>query len=262
MVESADAAEPLDLTEAARVLGVHYQTAYRWVRDGSLRARKVGKSYRVERRDLERFIEQRNAGAPPRSIVVRDWAHQADRLYEAVIAGDERTASEQFDRLIRGDVPVVELLDSLVAPVLRRVGEEWVAGTVAIAVEHRASAIVERLLARLPARRTRARGTVVVATPAGDQHGLPSLMAAIALRHDGWRVHHLGTDLPEDELRTFLEREQPDLLVLSPTSATARAIRAAEAAAGATGVALLTGGSGRRLAELVGDARKVASSTS
>lgn len=257
MVEDADAATPLDLSEAAAVLDVHYQTAYRWVRDGSLKARKVGKSYRVERRDLDRFIEHRQAGSPPRSINVRDWAQQSDRLYDAVLAGDERAASDQLDRLVRGGLPAVELCDQLLAPVLRRVGEEWAAGTVSIADEHRATAIIERLLSRLPSRRTRARGTAVVATPAGEQHRLPSLMAAIALRQDGWRVHHLGSDLPEAELLAFLERERPDLLVLSPTAASARAVRVAEAAAGRAGVSVLTGGSGRRLADLVIEARSL-----
>ena len=52
----------MDLAEAARELGVHYQTAYRWVREGALRAVKVGKSYRVERRDLDRFAQRRERG--------------------------------------------------------------------------------------------------------------------------------------------------------------------------------------------------------
>jgi excisionase family DNA binding protein len=246
-----DGGDALDLTEAAHELGVHYQTAYGWVRQGKLRALKVGKSYRVERADLERFLQRRNAGHPPRPLQVRDWAHQVDRLATALTTGDERAAQEVVDRLVHGGVSPVELGDELLAPVLRRIGEEWFAGTVSVAGEHRASAICERLLARLPTRRTRSRGTVVVATPAGEHHGLPALMAAVALRWDGWRVHHLATDVPTADLAAFLERERPELLVLSTTMPVGPTLTAARSAAEALGIPVLTGQAGQRLADLL-----------
>jgi hypothetical protein len=42
-------------------------------------------------------------------------------------------------------VPLTELCERIIAPALRRVGEDWAAGTVTVAAEHRASAICERL---------------------------------------------------------------------------------------------------------------------
>ena len=39
----------MDLREAADALGVHYQTACAWVRQGILPARKVGRGYAVFR---------------------------------------------------------------------------------------------------------------------------------------------------------------------------------------------------------------------
>jgi excisionase family DNA binding protein len=41
----------MDLREAAGALGVHYQTAYGWVRQGVLPARKVGRGYEVSEAD-------------------------------------------------------------------------------------------------------------------------------------------------------------------------------------------------------------------
>ncbi len=245
----------IDLAEAARELGVHYQTAYRWVREGALRAVKVGKSYRVERGDLDRFAQRRATGVPPRAIQVRDWGHQVQRLHDALRTGDERSAGELVDRLAGGGVSPAELGDELLAPVLRRIGEDWAAGTTTVADEHRASAICQGLLARLPARRTRFRGTAVVATPGGEHHALPALMAAVALRYDGWRVHHLSTDVPGEALRAFLARERPDLLVLSMTMPATGAAGAARRAAEALGVPVLVGGSGHRLQDLLDSAR-------
>jgi MerR family transcriptional regulator, light-induced transcriptional regulator len=247
----------LDLAEAARELGVHYQTAYRWVREGALRAVKVGKSYRVERRDLDRFAQRRERGTAPRPLQVRDWDHQVERLYAALREGEERVANELVDRLVGGGVSPVELCDELLAPALHRIGEEWASGANTVADEHRATAICERLLARLPARRTRVRGTVVVAAPAGEHHALPAHMAAIALRYDGWRVHDLSTDVPSGDLAAFLQRERPALLVLSTTMPNPDATATAHRAADELAIPVLIGGPGRRLDELVAAARGV-----
>jgi MerR family transcriptional regulator, light-induced transcriptional regulator len=251
MTNDTDTADSIDLTEAARVLGVHYQTAYGWVRNGALPAVKVGKTYRVRRAELDRFALRRNSGRPPKRIQVRDWGHQIQRLTAALDAGDERAARDVVDRLAEGGISPVELCDELLAPVLRRIGDQWAAGVATVADEHRASAICERLLARFPTRRTRVRGTAVVGTPAGEHHGLPAFMAAVALRWDGWRVHHLASDIPASDLAAFLERERPDLLVLSVTVVDDAATRAARQAAEQYGVPVLTGRAGQRLSDLL-----------
>jgi excisionase family DNA binding protein len=51
----------VNLKSAARQLGVHYQTAYRWVRSGQLVAIKVGAGYEVSDAALSRFEAQRCA---------------------------------------------------------------------------------------------------------------------------------------------------------------------------------------------------------
>jgi excisionase family DNA binding protein len=51
----------VNLKTAARRLGVHYQTAYRWVRTGQLVAVKVGAGYEISDAALERFQAQRAA---------------------------------------------------------------------------------------------------------------------------------------------------------------------------------------------------------
>ncbi|GIU88274.1 MAG: hypothetical protein KatS3mg009_2789 [Acidimicrobiia bacterium] len=51
----------MNLKTAARRLGVHYQTAYRWVRSGQLVAVKVGAGYEISEAALQRFQAQRAA---------------------------------------------------------------------------------------------------------------------------------------------------------------------------------------------------------
>ena len=214
----------MDLREAAEALGVHYQTAYAWARDGTLPARKAGRSYEVSDAGVQALAARRRQGYEPRwAIRVRDWAAQAQALYTAITGGEETRARHQVGRLVSG-VRIVDLCEEVIAPALRRVGDEWAAGRVSIAQEHRASAICERLLAsqiRQPAGRPR--GTAVVATPPGERHGLPALMAAACLREDRWLVHHLASDLPAAEVARLVDQVSASLVVLS--SATAEGAR-------------------------------------
>jgi MerR family transcriptional regulator, light-induced transcriptional regulator len=220
----------MDLQEAAGTLGVHYQTAYAWVRGGTLPARKVGRGYEVSESAVQALAARRRHGLqPPRPIHVRDWAAQAQGLYSAIATGEETQARHRLERLAAG-VPLIDLCEQVIAPALRRIGDDWAAGLVSIAQEHRASAICERLLAvqaRQPAGRPR--GVAVVATPPGERHGLPALMAAACLREDRWLVHHLATDLPVAEVARFADQAGADLVAFS--SATGEAARRAQDAA-------------------------------
>ena len=44
------------INDVAKLLKVAYLTVYRWVRSGKLKAVKAGKQYRIERFELDRFI--------------------------------------------------------------------------------------------------------------------------------------------------------------------------------------------------------------
>src|ERR1700722_12842279 len=118
----------MQLREAADVLGGHYQTAYGWVRQGVLPARKTPHGYAVADADVAALAEQRALGAAPRpQIQVRDWTAQADRLYTAIVTGDETHARQVFARHAHG-VPLTDLCDRVVGPALHRIGTDWPAG--------------------------------------------------------------------------------------------------------------------------------------
>ena len=251
----ARAQQVLPLREAADFLGVHYQTAYGWIRQGLLPATKAGRRYQVNVADVHALGAARAAGTPPRPEVrVRSWQPQADRFYDALIAGDERLAQTRLERLAAG-VPFIELCERIVAPALRRIGDDWAAGSVTIAVEHRASAICERLIAPLAAKqpRGRPRGVAVTATPPGERHGLPALMAAGSLRVDHWLVQHLATDLPANEVGRLADDVAARLVVLSAVTedgAERGAAEAAQLAQAYPGLLVLTGRPGESLHDL------------
>jgi excisionase family DNA binding protein len=248
----------MDLRSAADQLGVHYQTAYRWVRDGSLTAVKVGATYEIGDDELHRFAAERARPAPPpRTAAVRSWGVQQERMHRLLVDGDELGARQLVDRLHGGGVEMLTLCEELFTPVLARVGQEWADGQITVAVEHRAAAICERLIARLTVHpRGRPRGVAVVCTPPGEEHSLPSAMATLCLRADRWQVHHLGTQVPVPDLVALLGSVKADLLVLSVCNPSLNGSTSTVAsAAGETGVSVLVGGPSRRLRELVDLAR-------
>jgi MerR family transcriptional regulator, light-induced transcriptional regulator len=220
----------MQLRDAAKALGVHYQTAYGWVRQGTLPARKTPRGYQVSESDVRDLLASRAVGAePPPEVHVRDWLAQADRLYAALAAGDEARARHDFGRLAAG-VPLAELCDQVIAPALRRVGTDWATGDLSIAAEHRATAICERLIAaRVRQPQGRPRGVAVTTTPPGERHSLPALMAAASLREDHWHVHHLAADLPVAEVISLAADTEASLIVLSSATTGAARLAATDA---------------------------------
>ena len=246
----------MELQAAADRLGVHYQTAYRWVRNGTLPAVKVGASYAITEVELARFMAERARPAPPpRTTAVRSWPAQRERLHALLVQGDELGVRLVVDRLHDGGVKPLVLCEELLAPVLARVGQDWSEGRISVAVEHRLSAICERALARIAVHpRGRPRGVAVVCTPPGEEHSLPAAMAAVCLRSDRWQVHHLGTQVPAADVGTLLRAVKADLLVLS-LSWDVGAVDATVGEAVAAGVRVLVGGPGQTLRQLLQQAR-------
>jgi MerR family transcriptional regulator, light-induced transcriptional regulator len=250
----------VNLQDAAARLDVHYQTVYRWVRDGSLAASKSSNTYDVTEAEVVRLLAERTQPSPPPSrIRVRSWSPHVERLLCALLSGDELGARTTIDRLADGSISAVELCENVIAPCLAEVGLRWHCGTVTIAEEHRATAICDRILARLSSHpRGRPRGTAVVTTAVGDLHTLPSTMAALALREDRWKVHHLGGNVPLDDVVGIVRDVGADLVVISVTNSDAtESVAALEAAVSEVTAHVLVGQSGMSLQSLVDRARNL-----
>jgi MerR family transcriptional regulator, light-induced transcriptional regulator len=248
----------MNLQEAAEKLGVHYQTAYRWVREGQITAAKVGSSYVVTDAEVNRFMALRLVPTqPPQRLTIRDWSTHRAKLGRALLAGEELDARSVIDRLTDGHVSGIELCEELVAPCMAEIGDQWHRGEVSIAEEHRATAICERILARIASHpRGRPRGTAVVLAAPGDSHGLPALMAALALRDDRWRVHHLGVNVPLADVIQLAQSSGATLIVLSVTFAASVEAQDAANKFRAEGFGVLIGGRGRSLRDLLVEARE------
>lgn len=176
-------------------------------------------------------------------------AELRDKLWGAVLAGDEYAAAAIiFAALEAGSAPEELLLD-VIAPVQSKVGTEWAACRITVAQEHAATAVNDRVIAALahhPAsRRTPSAGRLVVACVDGEWHALPARLLAEVLRLRGWQVDFLGAQVPTPHLVAHVHQYGPDAVALSCSIPTRLpTAHSAIAACHAAGVPVLVGGAG------------------
>jgi len=108
-------------------------------------------------------------------------------------------------------------LDTIAAPLLIRIGDEWHAGRLTPAQEHLASAVVHRVITGAMQTLVVAPGApaILVATPAGERHEIGAVLAAAAAAAEGWRVIYLGADLPAHDIADSAIRTGANVVGLS-----------------------------------------------
>ena len=187
----------ITLGEAAERLGVHYMTAYRYVRTGRLRAVQEGVQWMVDPNDLAKL----STPSPPGRRGAGARAVRPATLAARMVAGDEAGAWGVIEAaLASGTDPAGVHLD-IVVPALESIGADWASGRLSVADEHRATTTAQRLIGRLGplfARRGRKRGAVVVGAPPGELHALPTAIVGDLLRGAGFEVIDTGANTPAE----------------------------------------------------------------
>lgn len=241
-------ADDLTLQEAADVLGVHYMTAYRYVRLGLLSAHKAGGTWRVPRADLDTFRSGGPMG-PQAEGGGRRRAPWAERIEARLLAGDARGAWGVIEAALAAGAELDEIYLDVLAPAMASIGERWERGELDIFLEHRATGIAMRLIGRLGprfVRRGRTRGAVIIGAPAGERHALPVAIVSDLVRQHGWEVSDLGADVPAE---SFVQAVQttPDVVAVGISVTSTDCLESARLALttlreAATGVLLVVGG--------------------
>ena len=191
----------MSLDDAAKVLGVHYMTAYRYVRQGKLAATRVKGVWQVTPHALEEFRTRatERATTPRSAIDARRTGDYSGELLRCLVNADAGGAWQVVQRAIDAGSDMEEVYLEIVSPALADIGAQWSRGEIDISVEHQATAIVTRLVGQMSprfVRRGRRRGDVLIGGPAGERHALALAMLADLLRLEGWEVFDLGADTP------------------------------------------------------------------
>ena len=176
------------------------------------------------------------------------FALSVEVLLEAIDRFDDRAVDRELRRAMYLGSPT-ELLDGVLAPVLRQVGERWHAGKLGIAEEHLAAQKVGTLMRDLVRFLPGAAATrsVILACFVDDDHELGLLGMAIRVAEQGRRPIFLGARTPPSAVASAVAAAGPELVALSltmtPPRARARALLV-EYAAACADVPWMAGGAG------------------
>jgi MerR family transcriptional regulator, light-induced transcriptional regulator len=160
--------------------------------------------------------------APSRPVATPAWDRPpsvvAAALFHALMKHNESSAGELL-REAHASFDVKTACLEVIVPCLVRIGDAWERGEIGVAAEHYASAFIRGKLLSLLQSYPMRRGAPLILSgcPAEEYHEIGSLILALLLRHDGYRVEYLGPDLPLADLAEYARYQHPRLICLSVT---------------------------------------------
>jgi DNA-binding transcriptional MerR regulator len=130
---------------------------------------------------------------------------------------DEAGANAALDRML-AVLSVETVLQEILLPYLRILGDRWARGEASVAQEHFASALIRgRLLGLARGWGAGSQPAVVLACPPGEEHDLGLIIFGIVASRRGWRVIFLGQDTPFATIEEAVTAVDPRLVVLAVT---------------------------------------------
>jgi methanogenic corrinoid protein MtbC1 len=142
------------------------------------------------------------------------------RYYEdclaAVLDLDVHTLNQALSRAaIR--LTRLSLIGEVIAPLVQKIGDLWAEGTLKVANEHVASAVIRSFLGDILRCSEVSSGAqkMIIATPTGQWHELGALMVATVSASVGWQAVYLGPNLPAEEIAAAVEKTGAGVVALS-----------------------------------------------
>ncbi|HSH93902.1 MAG TPA: MerR family transcriptional regulator [Roseimicrobium sp.] len=165
----------------------------------------IGSVAGLQSSELQEILKQSpavspaSAKTPARTCV--DASEFVDACIEETLELDDVGLEEVLSRA-SVELGHQGLLQNVIVPLTRRIGDQWQEGTLRVAHEHFASSIIRSFLeqATRPFAVSDNAPTVIVTTPAGQLHELGAVIVAATAASRGWKVTYLGSSLPASEI--------------------------------------------------------------
>jgi DNA-binding transcriptional MerR regulator len=194
----------------------------RLLRDAVERGHSIGRVAALSDKELRQLTAKADASAAAAIDATRRPPLDTTALDIALRNFDTAVLEQEIGRLAAVLRPL-ELLRTVLMPMLERVGDEWHRGRAGVAHEHLISSTVRNILGSFL--RLYARPDVAVrllfATPAGERHEIATLGAAMLAASSGLGVAYLGPDLPARDIVGSVAPAGAQVLVLGLTTESA-----------------------------------------
>jgi methanogenic corrinoid protein MtbC1 len=155
----------------------------------------------------------REAGDPPVSDACR-------RYIEAAVNGSRREALAIVRAELESGSTLLDVYIDIFQTALYEIGRRWAANGLTVAEEHMATATTQFILSVLyeeMPRPSEHRGSAVITGIDNELHQVGANIVADALDADGWDVHFIGTNMPNDGILSAIEVHEPALVGISAT---------------------------------------------
>ena len=110
-----------------------------------------------------------------------------------------------------------QLLNCVIQPLFRKIGEQWASGQLKIINEHMASIVIRSFLLDMLRAVVVAETSpkIVVAAPVGQWHETGALVVALTAAESGWRPLYFGPNLPAEEIAAAVKMTVAKAIALS-----------------------------------------------
>lgn len=224
-INIADMKSVLSPKDLGAAIGVSESSLKRWADSGRLQvARTAGGHRRIDRSEAIRFVRSQGFALERPGILGLedidavstgpDMDDPATALHTALSNGEaERARGLALARYVEG-MPLSLIIDRMIAPAMRAIGDRWRHGEDGIMIEHRAADICSQILDRVRSLGVIGpdRCTAVGGGPTDDPYVLPSLMAASVLASEGWNEVNLSANTPPTVLARAAVESQANLV--------------------------------------------------
>ncbi len=173
----------------------------------------IGQVVRLPDAELRRLIGE---SSPDIGSQVSLYAAIVEDYLTAVFEYDVRRAESILTRTA-AILPPMTLTLEVIVPLMRRVGEAWIADQIRIAHEHIISGQLRSLLGTLMRHEQPASGAprIIVATPPRHLHEFGAIIGAFMAAGRGFEPIYLGTHMPLEEIADAAEQSGAGLVLLS-----------------------------------------------
>ncbi|HRF61256.1 MAG TPA: metalloregulator ArsR/SmtB family transcription factor, partial [Fimbriimonadaceae bacterium] len=189
---------------------------------GIVRASKVGRQvfYTLASAEVEatlRGLIEPADTEEPTAIPIDDAPKQYAR---AACAGDEPTCTRIIDTLVRQGVSLLRIYQQVLAQAMELIGKWYEVQAIDEGQEHLASAITERMMARVvhyaPAPKRNAQ-LAILGCVEGNWHSIGLRMVSDYLRLSGWKNLYLGASVPTTSFLSAVREHKPHLVLVNCT---------------------------------------------
>ncbi len=144
---------------------------------------------------------------------------EISKLYaRAATSADEAGCAKLIDQLLDQSVPLIDIYQKVIAESMNYIGRWYEVEAIDVGQEHIASAITERMMARVvhyaPTVK-RSGKSALVGCIAGNWHSIGPRMISDYLRLSGWNVIFLGANVPNDSFLSSIREHSPDVVMIA-----------------------------------------------